>query len=172
MAAAQQVLYEEGQPTRFTAGELLQSVCATARSGFGDEVNIVIDSASGLLSNDTAMPLALIVNELVTNAVQHGIGGRSGTIRVGLSHAGEAYELHVEDDGPGFGLSPATVKRSSGLGLVTGLARQLGGSFTVERKNGARCVVRFREPAPAPEAQHPIIRRRPGAASGTVNRFA
>ncbi len=172
MAAAQQVLYEEGKPTSFTAEDFLQSVCATARNGFSDGVDIVIDPSSGLLSNDTAMPLALILNELLTNAVKHGINGSgNGTIRVGLSHVGEAYQLYVEDGGPGFELAP-TVQRSSGLGLVSGLARQLGGSFAVERGDGARCVVRFQERTPAPEPLPTILRPRPGAAPGTVQKLA
>ena len=46
--------------------------------------------------------------------------------------------------GLGFDLEEVR-RRSSGLGLVTGLARQLGGTFNVERTPGARCVVRFLE---------------------------
>jgi PAS domain S-box-containing protein len=146
MAAAQQVLYDEGAPTSFSAKDFLESVCATSQSTFGKEVSIVIDAASGVLSNDTAMPLALILNELLTNAVKHGINGSgAGTIRVGLSQDGDSYQLHVEDGGPGFDLDAAIGRRSSGLGLVSGLARQLGGSFRVERANGARCIVGFQE---------------------------
>jgi two-component sensor histidine kinase len=54
----------------------------------------------------------------------------------------DSFELTVEDNGPGFDLGGAN-RRSSGLGLVSGLARQLGGAFTVERAPGARCRVRF-----------------------------
>jgi PAS domain S-box-containing protein len=144
MAAAQQVLYEEHQPTRFEARDFLESVSATARSGFNKKVDIVIETASGMLANDVAMPLALILNELLTNAVKHGINGSGeGTVRVGLCDDAEGCRLWVHDPGPGFDLSTAKRKRSSGLGLVAGLARQLGGSLAVEREHGARCVVRF-----------------------------
>jgi two-component sensor histidine kinase len=51
----------------------------------------------------------------------------------------------VEDGGPGFALRE-TGRRSSGLGLIAALARQLRGSFAVERGRGARCIVRFPEP--------------------------
>lgn len=146
MAAAQQILYEEGKPASFSAKDFLESVCATAKSSFSDDVNIVVEEASGVLSNDTAMPLALILNELLTNAVKHAINGDGGgTIRVGLAQEGAGYELRVEDGGPGFELAAAIRRRSSGLGLVNGLARQLGGSFTVERANGARCIVRCQD---------------------------
>jgi two-component sensor histidine kinase len=89
------------------------------------------------------MPLALILNELLTNAVKHGLKGRRhGIIRVALTREAERYRLAVEDDGDGFELKPAS-RRSSGLGLVLGLTRQIGGTFTVERAAGARCVVSF-----------------------------
>jgi two-component sensor histidine kinase len=91
------------------------------------------------------MPLALILNELLTNAAKHGAKGREGaSIKVGLTRSSDVFVLHVEDDGAGFDLEEVR-RRSSGLGLVTGLARQLGGTFNVERTPGARCVVRFLE---------------------------
>src|SRR5207244_6808376 len=106
---------------------------------------ITIDGAAddGELSNDTAVPLALIVNELVTNAAKHGVNGRGeGSIRVSLTKNPDSFVLQVEDDGPGFELAK-TRRRSSGLGLVMGLVRQIGGTFKVERAPGARCMVEF-----------------------------
>jgi two-component sensor histidine kinase len=88
------------------------------------------------------MPLALIVNELLTNAAKHSLRDGKGTITVSLKPSTEGMELRVEDEGPGYEYKP-NGKRSSGLGLVAGLARQLRGSFTVERGGGARCIVRF-----------------------------
>jgi two-component sensor histidine kinase len=49
----------------------------------------------------------------------------------------------VEDNGPGFALSQAAGRSASGLGLVTGLARQIGGKLQVERNGGAHCIIRF-----------------------------
>jgi two-component sensor histidine kinase len=63
---------------------------------------------------------------------------------VALAEEDGLLTLSVEDDGPGFDLSRIG-RRSSGLGLVAGLVRQIGGSFAVERNGGARCVVRFRD---------------------------
>jgi two-component sensor histidine kinase len=77
--------------------------------------------------------------------VKHGINGREvGEIKVALKRTGDDIVLSVEDDGPGFDLHQ-TGRRSSGLGLVEGLSRQLRGAFTVERGPGARCILRFPE---------------------------
>jgi two-component sensor histidine kinase len=61
-----------------------------------------------------------------------------------LKRSGGEFVLIVEDDGPGFELHE-TSRRSTGLGLVSGLARQLCGRFDVVRGSGARCIVRFPE---------------------------
>jgi two-component sensor histidine kinase len=144
MAAAQHGLYDVEDPTGYSADQFLTSACALARSSFGSHVDIRIDHAEGRLPASTAMPLALILNELLTNAVKHGIGDRqSGSVSIGLSQGAHDSVLVVQDDGPGFDF---TISRSStsGLGLVTGLARQLNGKFYVAAgKNGARCVVHF-----------------------------
>jgi two-component sensor histidine kinase len=107
-------------------------------------VTVNREAAEVEVSNDSAMPLALILNELLTNASKHGAReGRTTTIRVRLLRANEVLHLYVEDDGPGFDLS-AVRQRSSGLQLVQGLARQLGGRFEVTREPGTRCSVFFR----------------------------
>lgn len=145
IAAAQRVLYSAESTTRFDISEFLQAVCQSAQQAFAGDVKIKVQANSGELSNEVSMPLALILNELLTNAVKHGLKGRRhGTIRVALTREAERYRLTVEDDGDGFELKPAS-RRSSGLGLVQGLARQIGGTFSVERATGARCIVSFAE---------------------------
>jgi len=143
MAAAQQVLYGSSNSSSFSAQEFLHAVCKSTQQAFRKGIQVTIENARGQLSNDVSMPLALILNELLTNAASHGLKGRDeGTIAVGLRTAGDEMVLWVEDDGPGFGFETGS-RRSSGLGLVSGLVRQLGGSFEVERAIGARCIVRF-----------------------------
>jgi len=142
MAAAQQGLYS-ASTTEFEAAPFLESVCRNARQAFGVRADIQISEASGRLHNDAAIPAALILNELITNAVKHGKSERSRvTISVALSQVGREWELRVNDDGPGFHYQ-APRRRASGLGLVSGLARQLGGRLEVVSAGGAQCTVRF-----------------------------
>lgn len=143
MAAAQQVLYGTTDATRFNAREFLSSVCHTVQQTFAREVDIICEAGEAELSNDAAMPLALILNELLTNAMKHGADGSGKTaIRVGLTRQEKSFLLYVEDGGPGFDLN-AVRPRSSGLQLVQGLVRQLGGKFEVARNPHTRCSVEF-----------------------------
>jgi PAS domain S-box-containing protein len=143
MAAAQQVLYGTSGATRFDAGAFVEAVCNTVQQTLPSHVQVICEGGDGTISNDNAMPLALILNELLTNAAKHGLNGReTGTVRVGLTRKAQTFELYVEDDGPGFDM-PSVRCRSSGLQLVQGLARQLAGRFEVTRDRGTRCSVQF-----------------------------
>jgi PAS domain S-box-containing protein len=144
MTAAQRVLYGTIAATGFDAAAFLNAVCETVQQTLPRNVAIRSEAATWAeLPNDLAMPLALILNELLTNAAKYGLNGRDGcTVRAGLIREDEGYALFVEDDGPGFDLE-AVRHRASGLQLVQGLARQLRGRFEVTSKPGARCAVHF-----------------------------
>ena len=145
MSAAQQGLYS-ASTTEFEARAFLEAMVRNASQAFGPRADIHVKETSGRLHNDAAIPLALILNELLTNAVKHGRGERSRvTISITLEKTGSEWELLVADDGPGFTFQQPT-RRASGLGLVGGLARQLGGKLEVVSQGGARCLVRFGGP--------------------------
>jgi two-component sensor histidine kinase len=142
MAAAQRVLYSSADTTRFQADAFLDAVCGAIRHSVPADVRIESRGTPGELSNEVAMPLALILNELLTNAVKHGVNGGTGTIRASLTREDESFVLAVEDEGAGFDLE-AVRTNASGLRLVEGLSRQLRGRFEVSRDPVSRCTVRF-----------------------------
>jgi PAS domain S-box-containing protein len=142
MAAAQRVLYGTTDATSFSADGFLGAVVETVQQTLPAGAKIMRAPASGVLSNDIAMPLALILNELLTNAAKHGINDpATDSIRVSLTERDGQFELNVEDDGPGFELD-AVRNTSSGLRLVLGLARQLLAEFVVT-KRPSRATLRF-----------------------------
>lgn len=143
MAAAQRILYATTDATRFDAAEFLESVCETVRQTFSTSAKLHCEAEPAELSNDVAMPLALILNELLTNSIKHAAEGRDdANIRVGLTKTEGEFLLFVEDDGPGFDFEQVR-NRSSGLRLVQGLARQLRGRFEVTTTPLTRCSVHF-----------------------------
>jgi two-component sensor histidine kinase len=146
IGTAQRAYYCARGSTDVSGQDLVSAICANARTLFGSDVSIDCKAARDDLPKETAMPLALILNELLMNAVKYG-GNQHGqvTVAVGFSRRPGLYELCVQDEGFGFDLEDPK-SRLSGLGLIRALAQRLGGSFSVKRTPGARCTVRF--PAP------------------------
>jgi chemotaxis protein methyltransferase CheR len=82
-----------------------------------------------LLPTRLAVPVGLLVNEIVTNSLKHAFTGRShGSIRVEFATAGDHHVLRISDDGRG--MDPGA-QRSTGLGqrLSETFARQLRGTI-------------------------------------------
>jgi PAS domain S-box-containing protein len=144
MAAAQRVLYGHSRADHFDGPEFVKSVCETVKQAFPPQIAVVYEAEAVELANDIAMPLALVLNELVTNAAKYGVdGNQAGTIRVALARKDDTMLcLTVEDDGPGFDLDEVR-DRSSGVSIVQGLARQLGGALIVSRNPKSCCRIEF-----------------------------
>lgn len=145
MAAAQQLLYGVAGSNGFQVDGFISALKDALQQAVGPQVIIRSEADAGVLSNDAAVPIALILNELVTNAVKHG-DARSGrtSIDIRFLRHGEGWRFEVRDNGPGFDLAPPR-RRASGLGLVRGLAAQLGGVLEVIRDDGAICRIEFAE---------------------------
>ena len=90
---------------------------------------------------EKAVPLVMVVHELVCNALEHGFGDdRTGTIGVSLQRTATGLvRLVVTDDGQGLppGVDAASGD-SLGLGIVRAFARQLNGNFRLHPGEGGR----------------------------------
>lgn len=99
-----------------------------------------------VLPAERTIPVALIMTELVSNALEHGFAGRSrGTITVTLApERGGWLNLTVSDDGAGLGPSfDLATTRSLGLRIVRSLTTQLGGRFEMAGGRGTVCRLHF-----------------------------
>lgn len=96
-----------------------------------------------LLPATLAANLLIVVNELITNAVQHAFpDGRRGDIIVDLGRSGEGYLLAVVDDGVGMSWSQDAF--GFGLGIARGLVERSGGRIeTVAQEGGVHVQVLF-----------------------------
>jgi two-component sensor histidine kinase len=110
-------------------------------------LNIDIEE-NAFFDMDTAVPLGIIVNELVSNSLKHAFIGRDkGEIRIKL-HREECksttYVLSISDNGIGIpGSFNIEDLDSLGLQLVTSLVDQLDGEIELKRNNGTEFIIRF-----------------------------
>jgi len=117
--------------------------------GVDSKVNLKIDIPDIKLGIDTAIPLGLLINEAVTNALKYGFKDEEeGEIYIALKkELNKQYVLNIGDNGIGF---PETVNyknsKSLGLKLIHNLTRQLKG--TIQRditKKGTNYIIKFQE---------------------------
>ncbi len=102
------------------------------------------------LNLDTALPLGLLANELITNVLKHAFVGRSeGTLFLKLELTDDGFRLTVADDGvgipPDFDLSSG---KTLGMRMIAALTGQLHGKVSVLRQglNSISLAVPLRTP--------------------------
>lgn len=98
---------------------------------------VAVDAIELSLSTTIGIPLSLIVNELVTNAIKHG----RGRITVTLAPSGKGHALAVSNAGSCLpeGFDPAACN-SLGMTLVSSLAEQIGGELRIDRGDDGDCT--------------------------------
>lgn len=122
------------------ATEYLNSVAVhLIRAATRQGINLVVSGSSASLVSDTAVPLGLIVNELVTNSAKHAfIDRESGLITIELNKEEGSLLMKYRDNGVGLpeGFEPRRVE-TLGMMLVTSLIQQIDGTLTVLPGPGA-----------------------------------
>ncbi len=104
------------------------------------------------LDAERAIPLGLIVSELLTNAFQHAYpDGQRGMVRLHATSAGEFFEIVISDDGVGMAEGATAKGGSLGGTIVNGLTRQIGAGLRVNSQpgQGTRTTLRIRRTADA-----------------------
>lgn len=142
-----------------TVQEIARQVVDNAHTGLVGEspVHFEVRGTSLPITSREATVLALIVNELVNNALSHGIAEQGGTVEVDVWREGPDAVIEVRDNGPALPPSAqaSEPKQSSGLGLSiieTLVSADLGGSFKFSRDDAwSRGCVRW--PYSPPDAQ-------------------
>ncbi|TAI49363.1 sensor histidine kinase [Flagellimonas allohymeniacidonis] len=117
--------------------------------GNSNDVSVNLDMADTKLSIDTVIPLGLIINETITNALKYGIKeDQPGELFISLKKISDnRFEMLIGDDGIGYPeeIGPKTSK-SLGLKLIYNLARQLRGTISRDSsKKGTHYRMEFEE---------------------------
>jgi two-component sensor histidine kinase len=105
-------------------------------------VRLVVEGEAGALRAEVATPLAVVLTELLQNAVRHGFpedgAHEAGTVRVCLENDGSTLKLEVIDDGVGIpdASDPTDTSSSLGLTIVRTLISELGGTLTIRSGSG------------------------------------
>ena len=115
---------------------------------FNKQIEFNVDVGDIHLNIDIAIPCAIIIYELVTNALKHAfIGKRNGSIWITLNEKKNNnynYYLIIKDDGIGSDIKLNLISSNSlGFDLVTSLVKQLNGNIKIKNEHGVSCIINF-----------------------------
>lgn len=156
MALLHELLYRSKDLSGIRLNEYLETLVDSLLSSYAlikDKVKteIQINVTGDRLSLDKAVPFGLLINELVSNSLKYAFvnSGDKGCIRILLDEEKKGdtffWRLCVEDDGQGLPESVSVEHpHTLGLELVTALAQQLDGTFTVSREKGTSYTFLFK----------------------------
>ena len=139
MSLIHQKLYQEenltGIETKSYFTELIESLCLS----YGvdqEKVNIEIENI--VLDVDTAIPLGLILNEMISNAFKYGVNKETGQFSfIFRQNSGEELLIKMQDNGPGIP-EDFDIKKSKsyGMKLIKSLSKKLRAEVNFENKSG------------------------------------
>ena len=143
-----ELTYKSGEGAgMFDAGLYAQTLAADLVGSLGrDEIALETEVDFIQLEMRQASPIALILNELITNALKYGCPpNRPGCIVVRFKAEAGQYKLTVADQGDGLSEEfSVEEKKSLGMRVIQALARQLGGELVVDQPTvGAEFSVVF-----------------------------
>ena len=154
LASLYDILYMTGDIEAIQLADYLGRVVEYAAGGLGADakgIAVRCEAEDVRIDVKRAIPMGLIVNELVTDAIKYAFPrGEGGGIEVSLRRAGGELVLRVEDNGVGMPKDFGSICPSGfGLTLVRSLASQLDARFSIRSEGGARFELRM--PVEPPE---------------------
>jgi PAS domain S-box-containing protein len=153
MAEIHKLLYETESLARISFDRYLREISSNWHDTYADKspgIRIKPGAKNIFLDIEKAIPCALIVNELLSNAFKYAFHGKqTGEIKVRLYEKDDGYTLIVSDNGVGFPKDLDLRSAGSlGMTIVKNLTAQLRGEMHLEQRKGAAITVTFPKSSP------------------------
>lgn len=148
IALVHEKLYKSGNLSRINLGEYIRELASLISEGYVNEstrvkFDLTIDDMGILI--DKAIPVGLIITELVTNSFKHAFpGNNEGIITIELRKEKDKFLLTVKDNGIGFERDSAANEGKLGLQLLENIAEgQLDASVDLDTSEGVKWTLNF-----------------------------
>ena len=147
MALIHEKLYQSDNMAYVNFSEYVNSLITYLYSSYSinkDNIKIKVNLEKLSFNIDTAIPLGLIINELVSNSFKHAFpDNRTGEIMVDISRIDDTqYRLIISDNGIGF-IQKSSYTNSLGLNLVYALTEQIDGKLDINTNNGSTFIITY-----------------------------
>jgi two-component sensor histidine kinase len=142
LSALHELLYDTNSPLEINMKDYIEKVLDFHRDVLrikSEEIFIITEIEQVNFPTKLAVPLALIINELVTNSIKYAFKNcKGGQINVQLMpETGNNWQIRISDNGHGLPLEAERRKESLGLKLVNIMTKQIKGTITSKNENGA-----------------------------------
>ena len=149
MAMVHEKLYQSENLKDINFGEYIENLVSDLFYSYGVKrgtIGLQINADNLEMDIDTAIPCGLIINELVTNSLKYAFSYPKGIVKIELKQLQDKLELIISDNGRGLpdDLDIETTE-TLGLKMVTILVNQLKGTLELDRTNGTKFKIIFRE---------------------------
>ncbi|MBS1604523.1 MAG: sensor histidine kinase [Bacteroidetes bacterium] len=146
MSFIHQRLYKKDSVTEVNMKEYLTDLVELLLSSYGyvrDGFDLAISVQKEMLDIDRALPIGLIINEMVTNSLKYAYAGVDRpSLEIALTDNGEQLVCRVKDNGCGMDESGWQQKSPSfGKQLITALCRQLRAQHTLVVNRGVQFTI-------------------------------
>ena len=146
MSLAHEKLYQSPDMSTIEMSDYIKSIAGYLYQIYNmdEHTEMIIETDTAYFSVDTAVPLGLMLNELVTNSLKHAFPEeKEGSVTIRFT-CEDGYTLEVADDGIGIAdISEYESSPSLGLKIVYMLADQLNATVEVDTSNGTSFTVSF-----------------------------
>lgn len=140
IALTHQMLYQNENLSNILIGEYIQKLIRQIEYSLpASNIKLVSEIKTGdrKINIDNAVPLGLIINELLTNAYKHAFPQGSGEIKVSLNENENYCIIEVKDNGIGLPDNyKSNNKKSMGMDLIHILAEQVDATVLAQNLNG------------------------------------
>ncbi len=144
VARIHEVLSRSDSGDCFAVGSFLEDLVDHLVAVYADvPIRVHLEVTATELSRDLAIPLGLVVNELVVNALKHAFTDMpTGTIAVQVHTRDGAAEIVVRDDGVGLSEDVLRHNGGDGLALISSMVEDLEGRVEVYHEPGTTFIIR------------------------------
>lgn len=148
MALIHQDLYQTEDITTVSAQDYLLKLCNELFDTYNinkDKISLSTKIQSLQIDVDTLIPIGLIINELITNALKYAFKPEDkGVIEIELEEKENELRLSVADNGIGYDMNKVN-SQSFGNKLIKSLIMQLDGDIKIDNENGTKVSIAFKD---------------------------
>lgn len=147
MALIHQNIFEGNKIIGINFREYIEQLVSEIAKSFGEKekVYLFFDTDEIEFDINKAVPIGLILNELITNSFKHAQTNENQLeITVKFKNNNNRIELELSDNGPGITQEELESKDTLGLELIKSLSEQISADYTFENNNGSTFRLAFR----------------------------